>query len=94
MKKLSIKLITFIILAIAASCSSVKKKIPLEGVPSEKPVFTVLWSKNNDPAYKTGNLPIALSGPIVSEGLVYAGHSLGEMRPMMLRQAGMLGHEG
>ncbi len=80
MKKFLNEFIPFVVLLVMVSCSSIKKVIPIKGPSLKKPVFTVLWSKNYDPDYKTGNLPIALNGPITSEGIVYAGHNEGEMR--------------
>ena len=80
MKKFLIEFVPFVFLLVTVSCSSVKKLVPFKGLSPKKPVFTVLWSKNYDPDYKTGNLPISLSGPIANEGMIYAGHSEGEMR--------------
>ena len=80
MKKFLIEFVPFVFLLVVTSCSSIKKVIPFKGISQEKPVFTVLWSKNYDPDYKTGNLPISLNGPITNDGLVYAGHNVGEMR--------------
>ncbi|MBG09014.1 MAG: hypothetical protein CME68_09670 [Halobacteriovoraceae bacterium] len=80
MKKFLIEFVPFVFLLLTVSCSSIKRIIPLKGLAQKKPVFTVLWSKNYDPDYKTGNLPIALNGPIAKDGIVYAGHNIGEMR--------------
>src|SRR3989338_6596265 len=33
--------------------------------------FNVSWSKNLDPEYETGNLPIGFSTPVIHSGLVY-----------------------
>ncbi len=62
------------------SCSFLKNKLHLEGAGKTSPFFRILWSKNHDPGYQTGNLPVALSGPLAHEGIIYAGHSDGEMR--------------
>jgi outer membrane protein assembly factor BamB len=39
--------------------------------------FSPIWSKNLDPHYDTGNLPIALQSPLIYEGLVYVGENSG-----------------
>ena len=44
-----------------------------------RPIFTVAWAKNLDPVYETGNLPIALGSPLVSEGVVYQGDDRGQL---------------
>ena len=62
-------------LLLASSCA----KISGPTRTSEK-VFKAQWIKDHDPSYSTGNLPIGLSGPLIHQGLVYAGHALGEMR--------------
>ncbi|MEE2744499.1 MAG: PQQ-binding-like beta-propeller repeat protein [Bdellovibrionota bacterium] len=62
------------------SCSFLKNKLHLEGPGRTGSFFRILWSKNHDPGYQTGNLPVALSGPLAHEGIVYAGHNNGEMR--------------
>ncbi|PIP94305.1 MAG: hypothetical protein COW00_03480 [Bdellovibrio sp. CG12_big_fil_rev_8_21_14_0_65_39_13] len=42
--------------------------------------FRVSWSRNLDPKYDTGNLPIALNWPLAYEGLVFIGDNNGYMR--------------
>ena len=53
MKKFLNEFIPFVVLLVMVSCSSLKKVIPIKGPSLKKPVFTVLWSKNYDPDYKT-----------------------------------------
>jgi outer membrane protein assembly factor BamB len=54
-----------------ASCSHLKP----DG--KEENQLTPVWSKNLDPLYDTGNLPIALQSPLIYEGLVYVGDNAG-----------------
>ncbi len=61
-----------------ASCAAISDYMP-SGVRSDRSPLTVIWSKNNDPAYDTGNLPIALNSPLVHDGIVYVGHNSGKM---------------
>ena len=49
------------------------------GVREHQKAFKVIWSKNNDPEYETGNLPIALNSPFVYAGILFAGHNNGFM---------------
>ncbi|GAB4018225.1 MAG: hypothetical protein Fur0010_19300 [Bdellovibrio sp.] len=42
--------------------------------------FRVIWSRNFDPKYDTGNLPIALNWPLAYEGLIFIGDNRGIMR--------------
>lgn len=41
--------------------------------------MTPAWIKNLDPTYDSGNLPIGLQSPLISEGIVYAGNNAGFM---------------
>ena len=76
----------FICLGALSSCSFLTKKIAgLKPQPARhRPYFSPVWIKNHDPLYDTGNLPIGLQGPLIHEGLVYAGHGSGEMRAYQL----------
>ena len=40
--------------------------------------FLPVWSKNLDPHYDSGNLPIALQSPLIYEGLIYVGDNSGQ----------------
>ena len=55
------------------------------GVRERPRHFSVAWSKNLDPPYSTGNLPIALNGPTIYEGVLFVGDSMGYMRAFRLR---------
>lgn len=44
-----------------------------EGVRPEEKLFRARWSKNHDPEYRSGNLPIALAAPLIHQGMVYVG---------------------
>lgn len=43
-------------------------------------IFTPVWIKDLDPAYDSGNLPIALQSPLIHEGIVYVGNNSGSMQ--------------
>ena len=58
------------------SCASTKKYFEVE--KSHKN-WKVVWSKNLDPVYESGNLPIALNSPNIYRGLLFAGHNTGKM---------------
>lgn len=79
------KLILSLILVInIVSCSSVKKvtdKINIQLDKQERKLsdFTVRWSKNLDPDYNTGNLPIGTGSPLIHEDILYMGNLSGEM---------------
>lgn len=66
-------------IAVLSSCTTMKKLIPTADGRQEA-VMTPAWIKNLDPVYDTGNLPIALQSPLISEGIVYAGHNTGYMQ--------------
>ncbi len=68
--------IIFLLLSISA-CSSMNKFTLLFDRESPAPEFKTIWAKNLDPVYDTGNLPIALQSPLISEGLVFVGDNNG-----------------
>jgi outer membrane protein assembly factor BamB len=70
----------FLFITSLVSCSFLKNKLEIKGREKDKSAFNILWSKNHDPSYQTGNLPVALNGPLLHEGIVFAGHNKGEMR--------------
>lgn len=49
-------------------------------VRPEQKIFRAQWIKNHDPVHSTGNLPIGIHGPLVHQGVVYAGDDNGWMR--------------
>ena len=65
-----------LILFLLVGCASLP---PIRGVRRPAPLFSLLWIRNTDPIYNTGNLPIALNSPLVREGVVYAGDGKGTM---------------
>ena len=77
MKKYSLVPVMLLI-AVLSSCTSMnttmKKLIPTADGRQEA-VMTAAWIKNLDPVYDSGNLPIALQSPLISEGIVYAEES-------------------
>ena len=69
-------LYTFLFLLSLVGCSTAEKY--LEAQRPERN-WKVIWSKNLDPVYESGNLPIALNSPNIYRGLLYAGHNSGKM---------------
>ncbi len=49
------------------------------GVDRGKASFKVLWAKNLDPKYETGNLPVSLNSPAVHDGIIYLGSLKGDI---------------
>jgi len=52
---------------------------PVAEIPKEVKLKPI-WIKDLDPAYDSGNLPIALQSPLIHEGIVYIGHNSGSMQ--------------
>jgi outer membrane protein assembly factor BamB len=44
-----------------------------EKVRPEEKLFRAKWTKNHDPVYRSGNLPIGLAAPMIHQGVVYIG---------------------
>ncbi len=57
-------------LFVLAGCSSVKK-IEIAGVREVNGIFIPAWTKNLDPEYNSGNLPIAYNAPLIHESILY-----------------------
>lgn len=74
------------------SCSGLQTYLP-EGEAPQKKVFTPVWIKDMDPAYDSGNLPIALQSPLIHEGIVYVGHNAGSMQAYELENGRMVWSE-
>jgi outer membrane protein assembly factor BamB len=73
-------LITLSFLLLVSSCSYLPAKYRPEGIAKKKTNFRVIWTKNHDPIYETGNLPIALNSPLIHDGILYAGKNDGNMK--------------
>lgn len=67
------------LLLIAVGCSNFKVSNYVKGDSYEVSPFFALWSRNLDPMYDTGNLPIALQSPLIHEGLLFIGSNDGVM---------------
>lgn len=71
------KLSLLLCLFVFASCSSIQKikeiKNPFDKIERKLPSFMVKWSKNLDPSYSSGNLPIGTGSPFIHEGILYMG---------------------
>lgn len=75
-------LICFVITGLY-SCSTINK-LGLEGVKPQKDILTPKWTKNLDPEYDSGNLPIALQSPLIYKGIVFIGDNHGVMKAYSL----------
>lgn len=76
MKKTSFLILLALIMSSCAQLAQYKPKADVEA----KGKLTVVWAKNLDPIYDSGNLPIGLQSPLIHEGIVYAGHNSGYMQ--------------
>ena len=77
MKNSPFSFLFFLCLTLSLSaCGSFK---PVK-VVEERKKLNPIWIKDLDPDYDSGNLPIALQSPLISEGIVYAGHNDGHMQ--------------
>jgi len=73
----SLMLSTFLVICLA-SCSHLNLSKPSADKVSV--LFNPSWIKNLDPAYDSGNLPIALHSPLIHEGILYVGNNSGFMK--------------
>lgn len=73
---LSLFFVSFLLM----SCS----QISVTGISKKEKYFNPIWYKNQDPAAETGNLPIALNGPGIYEGILYIGDNSGYMKAFEL----------
>jgi outer membrane protein assembly factor BamB len=95
MKKYSFPIASVALLAFSlllSACGSMSQFKPTADVPL-KAKMTPAWIKNLDPAYDTGNLPIGLQSPLISEGIVYAGHNSGYMQAYELENGRVIWSE-
>ncbi len=65
----------FFLLILLIGCSGMRPSAPTRSVDH----LRVLWSKNLDPSYESGNLPIGLGAPRVFNDIVYMGSLSGDM---------------
>lgn len=83
-------IVFFITLLSLTSCGSFT---PVGKSKKIKKNFTAKWIKNLDPSYQTGNLPIALGGPVIHDGVVYVGNNNGSLDAFSLSNGRMLWSE-
>ncbi len=76
--------VTFVIALFLQSCSTLESYGLNPTREENKKEFRTMWSKNLDPAYSTGNLPIGLQSPLIHEGIVYVGDNNGYFRSFEL----------
>ena len=77
-KNTSAAISILVMAATLTSCSglqSVTNKI--EGKKLNIDPLRVAWSKNLEPNYESGNLPISLSSPLIADGILYAADGRG-----------------
>lgn len=77
MKKITQVFVFLSMVLLLSSCAGMKNFSLLFDRENAKPEFRTLWAKNLDPIYDTGNLPIALQSPAISDGLVFVGDNNG-----------------
>jgi len=82
MNKFLVACISFLALSLSA-CSQLAAYRPKAETP-KKAVLRPVWIKEMDPAYESGNLPIALQSPLIHEGILYVGHNSGSMQAFEL----------
>jgi outer membrane protein assembly factor BamB len=68
---------------LVSACAQLKPYMPKAETPKVTN-FSPVWIKDLDPAYESGNLPIALQSPLIHEGIVYIGHNSGSMQAFEL----------
>ncbi len=77
-------------LLLTVGCSALSKPGPSKMAKRAREIFRPIWIKNHDPQYNSGNLPIGLQTPLIDQGIVYAGHGLGEMRAYELENGRLI----
>jgi outer membrane protein assembly factor BamB len=73
------KLLLLLLLSGCANFGKITEKLPLDKIERKDNHFNVRWSKNLDPDYNTGNLPIGTSSPFIYEDILYQGNLKGQM---------------
>jgi outer membrane protein assembly factor BamB len=68
----------FLLIPFLSNCSALKHLKPT-AIRKEEKKFKVVWSRNLDPSYDTGNLPIGLSSPLMYSNLLFVGDLNGKM---------------
>ncbi|MGZ3692399.1 MAG: hypothetical protein ACXVAX_12905, partial [Pseudobdellovibrio sp.] len=79
------KILSLLAVTLLLSCSgtALRSYKPRAEVP-KRVELSPIWIKAMDPAYESGNLPIALQSPLIHEGIVYVGHNSGTMEAFEL----------
>lgn len=68
----------FVLAPLLMSCASVDRVTSkVSGSKLKQEPLTLAWSKNLDPVYESGNLPISLSSPLIHDGILYAADGSG-----------------
>jgi outer membrane protein assembly factor BamB len=92
MKNILGRIILVILSVSVVSCSGLAPYMP-KGETQKSRAFTPVWIKAMDPAYESGNLPIALQSPLIHEGIVYSGHNSGSMQAFELENGRLVWSE-
>lgn len=80
----------FIFLGLIALSGCKFSSLDIRGIRPQKEAFSILWIRNTDPPYKTGNLPIALNSPLMHKGVLYSGDGSGVMKAYRARDGRVL----
>lgn len=83
MNKFLSLLVSVFLVSFVLACARLKPYLPSAEAPKSVK-FSPVWIKDLDPAYESGNLPIALQSPLIHEGIVYIGHNSGSMQAFEL----------
>lgn len=76
-------LASLFVVVFLSGCGHLSEYKPI-GVAPKLKALKPAWIKDMDPAYESGNLPIALQSPLIHEGIVYVGHNSGSMEAFEL----------
>ncbi len=71
------RILALLAILMITSCSSLPESFRPKAPEKNKEWFFTKWTKNLDPIYDSGNLPIALNSPVIGFGMVYAADGMG-----------------
>lgn len=66
-----------LLIALFSSCAKLEKYKPV-ATDNPKQYLLRVWTKNFDPKYETGNLPIATTSPMIHQGILFQGGLTGK----------------
>lgn len=74
-----------ILLSTINACSHIGEQKHLKFDP-----FFIKWSKNFDPTYQAGNIPIALNSPLIVDDILYTGDHTGKFKAFKLENGQLI----